>query len=121
MSFGGVISTTTRRDLFHAGGLINLAIYFAVSVGYFVLYKRVTNAHRKSFVYYYLGMILVTAFFIVPFHIIGVRFIEIAPGVLASLPEQILLMYGWNLAVEAVVLFLPQYVLIYHFKLIELK
>ena len=116
-------STYTSREIFNQGALILLAIFYSVSIGYFLLNKKVTTAHRKSFVYFYLGLILVTALMVIPLHIMGIRFIEVDLGgiVYASFPEQILVMYGYSLALEAAGFFLPFYVLIYHFKLIDLE
>jgi hypothetical protein len=116
-------STFTRRALMEPGSLILLAICYAISIGYFVFNKNVTSAHRKSFLYFYLSLIVVTLLMVVPLHIAGIRFIEVFDGsyVYASIPEQILIMYGYSLAFEAAGFFLPFYVIIYHFNLIDLK
>ena len=129
ITFGGIrmhseASTLTRREVFNLGNIIVLIVFITISVGYFLLNKRVTSAHRKSFFYFYLGLILVTIFMVLPLHILSIRFIEVYQGggyVYASLPEQILVMYGYSLAFEAAGFFLPFYVIIYHFKWIDLK
>jgi len=114
----------TRRAIFNIGNLILLSICIGVSLGYFLLNKNVTSEHRKSFFYYYLGLVLITAIMVIPLHIAGTRFIEVCVGgtyYYASIPEQILVMYGYSLVFEAAGYFLPFYIIIYHFKLIEFK
>ncbi len=124
LSMQSGVATFTRREIFSLGPVILLSIFIIISFGYFIFNRRVTTVHRKSFFYFYLGLFLVTAMMVIPLHILGIRFIEVyqeGTYVYASFFEQIAVMYGYSLAIEAAGFFLPYYVLIYHFKLIELK
>jgi len=124
LSMQSGVATFTRREIFSLGPVILLSIFIIISLGYFIFNRRVTTVHRKSFFYFYLGLFLVTAMMVIPLHILGIRFIEVyqeGTYVYASFFEQIAVMYGYSLAIEAAGFFLPYYVLIYHFKLIELK
>ncbi|MHA1301711.1 MAG: hypothetical protein ACTSO9_20010, partial [Candidatus Helarchaeota archaeon] len=69
--------TFTRRTMFSPTVLVILISYYIISFSYFFLKKNIPWKHQKSFLYYYLGMVYVTALIIVPLHILGVRFIEI--------------------------------------------
>ncbi|MHA1264993.1 MAG: hypothetical protein ACTSRS_07120 [Candidatus Helarchaeota archaeon] len=116
------VTTFTRRAIFHPGILIFLAICYTFSISYFLLKKRVTSTHRRSFLAFYIGLIFITLAMVLPLHLLGVRFIEVYQGgsyVYASLFEQIIVLYGYSLALEAAGYFLPFYVIIYHFKLIQ--
>jgi hypothetical protein len=116
-------TTFTRREIFNTGNLILLGISYLITIAYFAFKKKVTPLHRKGLIYFYLGLLLITAIMVVPLHLLGIRFIEVfqAGYIYASIPEQILVMYGYSLAFEAAGFFLPFYVIIYHFKLIDLK
>ncbi|MFX1450086.1 MAG: hypothetical protein ACFFCM_04545, partial [Promethearchaeota archaeon] len=118
------VLTITRREIFSIGALILLIISYTVSFSYFFLNKNVPSNHRISLIYFYLGVIFFTAVLIVPIHILGVRFIEVYQNFIfmnASFIEQIIVMYGYSIVLEAAGFFLPFYVIIYHFKLIELE
>ena len=117
-------TTFTRREIFSIGTIITMIIFIAIAVGYFLLKKDIPPKQRKSLFYFYIGLILVTVFMVLPLHILGIRFIEIFQDPLyiyASIPEQILVMYGYSLSLEAAGFFLPFFILIYHFKWIEFK
>ncbi len=113
----------TQREIFNTGNIIFLIACYSFTIGYFLLNKKVTSVHRKSLLWFYLGLLLVTVLMILPLHVFGIRFIEVNQGgiiIRASILEQILVMYGYSLAFEAAGFFLPFYVIIYHFKLIDL-
>ncbi|MHA1378672.1 MAG: hypothetical protein ACTSRG_09845 [Candidatus Helarchaeota archaeon] len=112
----------TRRIIFSPSVLIVLLSFFILSFGYFFLRKNIPRDHKISFLYFYIGMIYVTALIIVPLHILGVRFIESYQNFIfspASILEQILIMYGFNIGIESAGYFLPYYVIIYHYKLVD--
>ncbi len=114
----------TRREIFSIGAIILLIISFIVSFGYFFLKKNIPSGHRISLIYFYLGVIFFTAVLIVPLHVGGVRFIEVYQNFVfmhASFIEQLIVMYGYSIVLEAAGFFLPFYVIIYHFNLIELE
>ncbi len=114
----------TRRIIFLPQVLIILIAFFIISFGYFFLKKDIPKEHKKGFIYFYVGMVYVTALMIVPLHILGVRFIEVYQNfifVYASPLEQVTVMYGFNIAIESAGYFLPYYIIIYHFKWIEIK
>ncbi len=122
MQSGSIIFT--RRQIFSLGNLILLLICYTIAIGYFTLKKNISSRVRKSFLLFYLGLILITALMVIPLHIGGIRFIEVYEGgsyYYASILEQILVLYGYSLVFEAAGFFLPFYVLIYHFKLIEIQ
>lgn len=117
-------SVFTRREIFHTGPLILLTICFAVSIGYFSLNKKISPSYRKSLLYFYIGLIVVTIILVLPLHIFGIRFIEVyqeGSYLYASILEQILVFYGYSIAFEAAGFFLPFWILIYYFKLFEIK
>ena len=116
--------TFTRRALLSISTLILYTVFYIVSIGYFLLNKRVTSRHRLSFFYFYIGLIVVTALMVIPLHLAGIRFIEYSQNgsyFYASIPEQILVLYGYSLAIEAAGIFIPYYVIIYHFNLIQIN
>lgn len=114
----------TRREIFSSTAIILLILFFIISFSYFFLNKKILFKYKKSLLYFYFGMIYVTVLFIVPLHILAIRFIEVNQNnifIYASLTEQIIIMYGFNIGLEAAGYFLPYYIIIYYFKLIELK
>ncbi|MFX0139968.1 MAG: hypothetical protein ACFFDN_40375 [Candidatus Hodarchaeota archaeon] len=118
------VMTITRREIFSIGAIILLIISFVGSFGYFFLKKNIPSEHKISLIYFYLGVIFFTAVLTVPLHLLGVRFIEVYQNFVfmyASFIEQIIVMYGYSIVLEAAGFFLPFYVIIYHFNLIELE
>ncbi len=114
----------TRRDIFSPYSLILMIILYSFSIGYFALNKSIPKKEKLTLLYFYLGVNIFTFIVIFPNHIMGIRYIEKSLDgtyITASLLEQILVMYGYNIGLDAAGYFMAYYVIIYRFHLIEFK
>ncbi|MFX1338300.1 MAG: hypothetical protein ACFFDK_06805 [Promethearchaeota archaeon] len=116
--------TLTRRDIFAPNAIILLIFLFSITITYFSLSKKVQPNERITLLYWYLGLALFSLLLVLPTHIFQVRYIEVknnggyAP---VSVIEQIIIMYGYNICIEATGFLIYIYIFIYHFDLIEIK
>ncbi|MFW9898724.1 MAG: hypothetical protein ACFFDO_05630 [Candidatus Thorarchaeota archaeon] len=114
----------TRRSIFSLGSILLLISCYLVSFGYFFLNKTINKRERISFLLWYLFIMIVYFPVFLISHITMTRFIEIEQNgtyEVAPLLEQILVLYGYGLVLEAGGFFLPYYVIIHHFHLIDLS
>jgi len=117
-------NSITRRSIFSLGSIILLISCFLVSFGYFFLNKTIDKRDRISFLLWYLFIIVVYFPVFLISHITMTRFIEIEQNgtyKVAPLLDQILVLYVYGLGLEAGGLFLPFYVIIHYFHLIDLS
>ncbi len=94
----------TRRAMFASHALILLAVFYALALGYFFLRKSVSSREKRSFLVYYLGIVLFTTVLALPLHVGLLRYIEVDTGgtfQVAATWEQVVIMYAFNLPLEA--------------------
>lgn len=94
----------TRRALFHPHSLALLTAVVAPTLAYFALSPRVGPGDGARLAAYYLGIVGFTLTLALPLHLASLRFIEVsaAGGYAPASPlEQALVMYAWNLPLEA--------------------
>ncbi len=94
----------TRRAMFAPTGLVLLAVLFSISASYFFLRRNVSQAERRSFLHYYVGIVLFTTILALPLHVGHIRFIEIPVNggyEVAGFWQQVVVMYAFNLPLEA--------------------
>jgi hypothetical protein len=114
----------TAREIFSVPTIILMILCFAVSFGYFFLNKNVSKVYKKSFIYWYIGLIIFTFALCFPLNIFGIRYIASFNGssyVAVSVLEQFLVLYVYSLSLEAAGFFLPIYIILYKFKIIEFE
>lgn len=116
--------TLTRRDIFFPIAIIIMSAFYAVSIGYFLLNRKINPRAKLSLLYFYIGLVFYTIIMVLPNHIVGIRYIEVKIGdiyVPANIFEQIIVMYGYDLGLEAGGFLIVYYIIIYRFQLIEVK
>lgn len=114
----------TAREIFSWLTIILLIISFVISFGYFFLNKNISKIYKKSFMYWYLGLIIFTFVLCFPLNIFGIRYIASFDGssyVTVSILEQFLVLYVYSLSLEAAGFFLPIYIILYKFKIVEFE
>ncbi len=122
IGFDNTERSITRRIIFNPLNILFEVLFYVIPILYFLFYPKVKKEDRITLFYFYLGIILFTMFFVIPNHILGIRFIEIKKDdyyETASLIEQIVVMYGYNIPFESAGFLIQYYILIYHFNLIQ--
>ncbi|MBD3229885.1 MAG: hypothetical protein GF329_17010 [Candidatus Lokiarchaeota archaeon] len=112
----------TRREVFSLGSILLLIISFLISFGYFFLKKSITKREKKSFLLWYLFIMVVYFPIFLISHISMNRFIEIQLNgsyIIAPLFDQIAVLYGYGLGFEAAGFFLPIYVILHALNVIK--
>ncbi|MBD3228286.1 MAG: hypothetical protein GF329_08855 [Candidatus Lokiarchaeota archaeon] len=114
----------TAREIFSIPTIIIIIICFAISFGYFFLNKNISKIYKKSFIYWYIGLVIFTLVLVLPLNVFGIRYIASYNGttyVAVSIIEQILVLYIYSLSLEAAGFFLPIYIILYQFKIIQFE
>ena len=95
-ALGSPIQTVTVRELFNLLPILLLALAFAVSISYFLFNKDLPRLHKKSLLYYELGLVIYLLVWMIPLHLFLFRFIGVFDGgtyVPAGIMEQLVVMY----------------------------
>lgn len=114
----------TAREIFSVPTIILIIICFVIPFGYFFLNKNISKIYKKSFIYWYIGLIIFTLALALPLNVFGVRYIAAYNGssyVPVSILGQFLVLYVYSLSLEAAGFFLPIYIILYKFKIVQFE
>ncbi|MHA1894091.1 MAG: hypothetical protein ACTSX4_06300 [Candidatus Helarchaeota archaeon] len=114
----------TRREVFGIGSIIILIIMYTVAIIGILPWKKVSKTGKIGLLYYYLGLVLITTAMDIPLHISGLRYAEIFNGttyVRVNILLDILILYVFDIGVEAAGFFIAYYVIYHHVGWIEKK
>ena len=118
---GDTAINLTRRNVFNPGTTLILIVCYCITFGYLFINKNVLKKDWSGLFYWYLGIVILYGLVFVSLNIFMIRYIEIMEGsmyVTASFYEQLLVLYGYGLALEPTGFFLPLYIIIHRFKLL---
>ncbi len=94
----------TRRTMFASRALLVLAASYGGTLWYVLGRQGAAAGEARAFLLYYLGIVLFTTILAYPLHAGRLRYIEVERNgtfAVASAWEQVILMYGFNLPLEA--------------------
>ncbi|MHA1271310.1 MAG: hypothetical protein ACTSPY_16070 [Candidatus Helarchaeota archaeon] len=112
----------TRRHLFTPGSAALLIATYSIGILGIIPWKKIPKKIKWGLLYYYFGLIIISAGMVIPLHITGVRYIEYFNGstyVRADPFLDILIMYGYNAMIESAGYFMAYYVIFYYLKLLK--
>ena len=112
----------TRREVLGSGSIIILIIMYVIAIIGILPWKKVSRNGKVGLLYYYLGLVLITIAMDIPLHVSGLRYAEIFNGttfVRVNILLDILILYGFDIGVEAAGFFIAYYVIYYHVGWIE--